>query len=130
MSDPIADMFNRIKNAQMVLQKTTDVPFSRLNYHIAEILKREGFILDVKKRGKKPHQMLRISLKYNENKQPALSAFKRISKPSRRVYKGAKKIFPVKNGYGIAIISTTAGLLTDKQARKNKLGGEVIVEVW
>ncbi|MDD4989926.1 MAG: 30S ribosomal protein S8 [Candidatus Pacebacteria bacterium] len=129
MTDPITDMFNRIRNAQIVFHKTTDVPYSKLKYKIAEILKAEGFILDCKKRGKKPYQIIKIQLKYNE-KVPAVSGFKRISKPGQRIYKRANDIAKVKSGYGFAVISTTQGLFIDKEARKNKLGGEVMVEVW
>jgi len=129
MTDPITDMFNRIRNAQVVFHKTTDVPFSKLRYGIAEILKSEGLILDFKKRGKKPFQTIKLQLKYNE-KIPAVSGFKRISKPGQRIYKKADEISKVRSGYGIAIVSTTKGLLTDKDARKNKLGGELMVEVW
>jgi len=129
MTDPITDMFNRIRNAQIVFHKITDVPYSKLKYRIAEILKAEGFVLDCKKRGKKPYQIIKLYLKYNE-KTPAISGFKRVSKPGQRIYKKANEITKVKSGYGLAIISTTKGLFTDKEARKNKLGGEVMVEVW
>jgi len=129
MTDPITDMFNRIRNAQVVFHKTTDVPFSKLRYGIAEILKAEGLILDCKKRGKKPFHIIKLYLKYNE-KVPAVSGFKRISKPGQRIYKKADEISKVRNGYGLSIVSTTNGLLTDKEARKNKVGGELMVEVW
>lgn len=129
MTDPITDMFNRIRNAQVVFHKTTDVPFSKLKYGIAEILKSEGLILDCKKRGKKPFQVIKLHLKYNA-KVPAVSGFKRISKPGQRVYKKADEISRVRSGYGLAIVSTTKGLLSDKEARKNKLGGELMVEIW
>lgn len=129
MTDPITDMFNRIRNAQVVFHKTTDIPFSKLRYGIAEILKAEGFILDFKKRGKKPFQTIKLYLKYNE-KAPAVSGFKRVSKPGQRIYKKSDEISKVRSGYGLAIVSTTKGLLTDKEARKNKLGGELMVEVW
>ncbi|MDD5433570.1 MAG: 30S ribosomal protein S8 [Candidatus Pacebacteria bacterium] len=129
MTDPITDMFNRIRNAQIVFHKTTEIPFSKLRYSIAEILKAEGFILDCKKKGKKPYQFVKVQLKY-DNKIPAVSGFKRISKPGQRIYKRANEISKVKSGYGLAIVSTTKGLLTDKEARKNKIGGELMVEVW
>ncbi|MDD5738401.1 MAG: 30S ribosomal protein S8 [Candidatus Pacebacteria bacterium] len=129
MTDPITDMFNRIRNAQVVFHKTTDIPFSKLRYGIAEILKAEGLILDCKKRGKKPFQIIKLYLKYNE-KVPAVSGFKRVSKPGQRIYKKADEISKVRSGYGLSIVSTTNGLLTDKEARKNKVGGELMVEVW
>ncbi len=129
MTDPITDMFNRIRNAQVVFHKTTDIPFSKLRYGIAEILKAEGLILDCKKRGKKPFQIIKLQLKYNE-KVPAVSGFKRVSRPGQRIYKKAEEIKKVRSGYGISIVSTTKGLLTDKDARKSKVGGELMVEVW
>ena len=130
MTDPIADLLNRIKNAQAVLHPVVDVPCSNLKSKVVEILKNEGFIADFKKRGKKETKTLRIGLKYNEDKSPVISGFKKISKPGQRVYKKAKEIKKVKNGYGLAIISTNQGLLTDKEARRKKVGGEVMLEVW
>ncbi len=128
--DPIADFLNRIKNAQAVSQKTVRVPFSKMKYQISKILEREKFIEGVEKRGKGAKKIIKIILKYDENKNPAISGFKMISKPSRRIYKKAKDIKKVKGGFGIAIISTSKGLLTDKEARREKIGGEVICEIW
>ncbi|MCX6789228.1 MAG: 30S ribosomal protein S8 [Candidatus Gribaldobacteria bacterium] len=128
--DPIADLLNRIKNAQAVLHPVADVPCSNLKLRIAEILKREGLITDFKKRGKKDMKILRIDLKYNEDKTPAISNFKKVSKPGQRIYKKSQEIKWVKNGYGLAIVSTNKGLLTDKEARKQKVGGEVMLEIW
>ncbi|PIU16217.1 30S ribosomal protein S8 [bacterium (Candidatus Gribaldobacteria) CG08_land_8_20_14_0_20_39_15] len=130
MTDPIADLLNRIKNAQAVLHPVVNVPCSNLKARLVEILKSEGFISDFKKRGKKDMKILRIGLKYNKDKTPAISGFKRVSKPGQRIYKKSKEIRRVKNGYGLAIISTNQGLLTDKEARKKELGGEVMLEVW
>jgi len=130
MTDPIADLLNRIKNAQAVLHPAVDVPCSNLKTKIVEILKSEGFISDFKKRGKKETKTLRIGLKYNEDKTPAILGFKRVSKPGQRIYKKSKEIRVIKNGYGLAVISTNQGLLTDKEARKKKVGGEVMLEVW
>jgi len=130
MTDPIADMLNRIRNAQAVLKATVDVPFSDLKYEIAKILEKKGFVAKIEKKGKKTRRTIEITLKYDAN-QPVISGLKRISKPGQRIYKKAKEIKPVKGGYGVAVISTPKeGLVTDKEARKKKLGGEVICEVW
>jgi len=129
MVDPITDMLNRIRNAQAVLKETVEVPFSNLKYEIAKILEKNGFIEKVEKKGKKTKKIIEITLKY-DNKIPAISGLKRISKPGQTIYLGHRKIKRVKGGYGIAIISTSKGLMTDKEARKQKLGGEVICEVW
>ena len=127
--DPITDMLNRIRNAQAVNKGTVSIPFSNLKYEITKILEREGFIEKVEKLGKRRKRMIEIILKY-DNKIPALSGMKRISKPGQRIYKKVKEIKKVKGGYGIAIISTPKGLMTDKEARRQKLGGEIICEVW
>jgi len=133
MTDPVADMLNRIRNAQAVLKETVDIPLSNLRYEIAKILEKGGFVAEVEKKGKKTKKVIEITLKYNE-KIPVISGLKRISKPGQRIYKKAKELKPVKGGYGIAIISTSkgggGGLMTDKEARKQKLGGEVICEIW
>ena len=130
MTDPIADMLNRIRNAQAVLKATVDIPFSDLKYGIAKILEKKGFVAKIEKKGKKTRRTIEITLKYDAN-QPVISGLKRISKPGQRIYKKAKEIKPVKGGYGVAVISTPKeGLVTDKEARKKKLGGEVICEVW
>jgi len=132
-------MLTNIKNAQAVFHPTVDVPFSNLKYEIAKILEKKGFVEKVEKKGKKVKRTIEITLKYlpaealakaGENKIPAISGLKRISKPGQRIYQSAKKIRKVRGGYGIAIISTSKGLMTDKEARKQKLGGEVICQVW
>ncbi len=130
MTDPITDMLNRIKNAQAVLKPVVDVPCSQLKARVVEILHNEGFISDFKKRGRKGKKIIRINLKYKEDKMPGISGFKRISKPGQRIYKKAKEIKSVKSGYGVAVISTSKGLMTDKEVRKKKLGGEVMFEIW
>jgi len=130
MTDPITDMFNRIRNAQNVMQEDTDIPCSKLKLRIIEILKREGFVKDFKKKGRKPHQLIKVDLKYHSDKTPCLAGFKRVSKPGRRIYRKAKEIRGIRDGYGLALISTSRGLMTDKEARKKKMGGEVMVELW
>jgi len=129
MTDPISDMLTSIKNAQAVLKETVEVPFSNFKYEIAKILEKNGFIAKAEKKGKKIKKLIEITLKY-DNKRPAISGLKKISKPGQRIYKKAKELKPVKGGYGIAIISTSKGLMTNKEARKQKLGGEVICEMW
>jgi len=129
MLDFISDMLNRIKNAQAVEKTTVEISFSDLNYEIAKILAKHGFIEGAEKKGRKVKKILEITLKY-DNKIPAISGLKRISKPGQTIYLGHRKIKRVKGGYGIAIISTSKGLMTDKEARKQKLGGEVICEAW
>lgn len=129
MTDPISDLLNRIRNAQAVLKEQLSVPFSNLNNEIAKILEKKGFIKKVEKKGRTYKKVIEITLKYDEKK-PAISGLKRVSRPGQRIYKGFKEIKPVKSGYGILIISTSKGLMTDKEARKQKLGGEVICEIW
>lgn len=126
----IANFLNKIKNAQVVSKKTVKFPFSKMIFQIAKILEKEKFIEEVEKKGKGPKKFIKIVLKYKENNLPAISGFKMISTPSRRIYKRAKEIKKVKGGLGIAIISTSKGLLTDKEARKENVGGEVICEIW
>ncbi len=138
MTDPITDMLNRIRNAQAVLKETVDIPFSNLKYEISIILEKENFIEKVEKKGRKTKKFIKISLKYlpssrvlqDKTKVAAISGLKRISKPGQRIYLSAKKMRRVRGGYGIAIISTPKGLMTDKKARRQKLGGEVLCEVW
>ncbi len=129
MTDPISDLLTSIRNAQAVSKETVNLPFSNLKYEIVKILKREGFIENFEKKGRKMKKILEITLKY-DGKIPAISGLKRISKPGQRIYLSWRKIKRVKGGYGIAIISTSKGWLTDKEAREQKLGGEVICEIW
>lgn len=129
MSDPITDMLNRIRNAQAVGKAAVDLPFSNLKHEVAKILEKQGFIEKVERKGKDFRKTLEISLKY-EDKKPFISGLKRISKPGQRIYIDYRKIKKVKSGYGIAIISTSKGLMTDKEARKNKAGGEALCEIW
>ena len=130
MTDPITDMLNRIKNAQDVRHSKVLIPFSNLKYEIAKILERKGLVEKVERKGKRLKKILEITLKYDESKNPVISGLKRISKPGQRIYKSYTEIKRVKGGYGIAIISTSKGLMTDKEVRKQKIGGEVLCEVW
>lgn len=129
MTDPIADMLIRIKNAQMAEHETVLVPFSKLKFEIAKILKRDGWISDFSKKGKKVKKFLEINLRYI-NGEPKVNDVKRISKPGRRVYIKASEIKSVRQGFGQALISTPQGILNEKEARAKKVGGEVLCEVW
>jgi len=129
MTDPITDMLNQIKNAQAVGKTEVLVPLSNIKNEIAMILSKEGFIGEVKKAAKGKIKVLKIALKY-DNEVPAIEGFKRVSKPGQRIYEEAMKIRKVHGGYGISIISTSKGLMTNKDARRQKVGGEIICEVW
>ncbi len=129
ITDPISNMLTSIRNAQAVLHQTVDIPFSVLKYELAKILQKQGFIGQIEKKGKKTRRFIEITLKY-DNKAPVISEIRRISKPGQRIYLPVRKIKRVRNGYGIAVISTSKGLMADKEARKNKLGGEILCEVW
>jgi len=128
--DPIADFLNRIKNAEAVYHEIVKVPFSKVKFQIAKILENEGFIQGIEKRGRGTRKFIKIILKYNNDKTPALRDFKMISKPSRRVYVKSKDVKKVKGGFGIGIISTSKGLMTNKEAKRKKVGGEYICEIW
>ena len=130
MTDPIADMLTRVRNANSVKHETVDVPASNIKKEIARILLEEGFIrgYDVIEDGKQG--IIRIQLKYGQEGERVISGLKRISKPGMRRYANSEEIPKVLNGLGIAIISTSNGIFTDKQARQNKVGGEVICYVW
>ena len=130
MTDPIADMLTRIRNANVVKHETVDVPASNMKKELSRILLEEGFIrgYDVIEDGKQG--IIRIQLKYGQAGERVIQGIKRISKPGMRVYTNAYEIPKVLNGLGIAIISTSNGMMTDKEARKNHLGGEVIAYVW
>ena len=131
MTDPVADMLTRIRNANNVRFKNVDVLLSRINLNIAKVLKKSGYIsgYDIKK-DPRGHQVLRIYLRYADAKRSVLTGIRRVSKPGRRVYVKSEKIPKVLNGYGIAILSTSKGILTDKEASESKLGGEVHCNVW
>ena len=129
VSDPIADMLTRIRNAVMARHDFVLVPASRMKLALAKILKEEGFINDYEVLKGKPHRTIKISLRYFEKNQPALSKLERVSKPGLRVYVQRKEIPRVYGGRGIAIISTPNGLMTGQQAWRQKLGGELLCYV-
>lgn len=130
MTDPIADMLTRIRNANMVRHESLEVPASKLKKDVAEILKREGFVRDVEHIEDNKQGVIRIFLKYGSNNERVITGLKRISKPGLRVYAKANEVPRVLNGLGIAIVSTSHGVLTDKEARAKQVGGEVLAYVW
>lgn len=129
MTDPIADMLTRIRNALTVKKETVEVPASKMKRAIAAILLSEGYVRDVKEEEDGYNGKLVITLKYDKN-QPVISGLKRVSKPGLRTYSGAEDMPKVLGGYGIAIVSTNKGIMTDKQARTENVGGEVLCYVW
>lgn len=130
MSDPIADMLTRIRNAAKAKFNSIDIPGSKLKTELAKVLLEEGFIRNYKIIKDSKQDVLRVYLKYDDNRKDVIMGLKRISKPSRRVYVKSKDIKPVLNGLGIAILSTSKGIMTDKAARKENIGGEIICNVW
>jgi small subunit ribosomal protein S8 len=130
MSDPIADMLTRIRNANVVRHETVEIPASKIKRKIATILKQEGFIRDAEFVEDNKQGIIRIFLKYGPNNERVISGLKRISKPGLRVYTNTQEVPKVLGGLGIAIISTSKGVMTDKEARQSKAGGEVICYVW
>ena len=130
VTDTIADMLTRIRNANSMRYTEVKVPASNLKLELARILKEEGFIKDYKVLDENVQGMILLTLKYGQNKERVITGLKRISKPGLRVYAGADEIPYVLNGLGIAIISTPKGVMTDKLARKNNVGGEVIAYIW
>lgn len=129
-TDPIADMLTRIRNANSAKHKTVDVPASKMKTAIAEILFREGYIKSFEVISNENQGIIRITLKYDEKGTRVIDGIKRISKPGLRVYASAEKLPKVLNGLGIALISTSKGIKTDKEARKENLGGEVLAYIW
>lgn len=129
LSDPIADMCARIRNAYQVRHKNLAIPYSKVKEEIAKILVAEGYAKEIKIEGKSKEKRIILTLRY-KGKQPVLTGIKRISRPGMRIYTKTDKILPVLSGLGISIISTSQGLMTNRQARKKNLGGELICSVW
>ena len=130
MTDPIADMLTRVRNANMVRHEKLELPASNIKKQIAEILKNEGFIKNVEYVEDDKQGVIRLFLKYGQNNERVITGLKRISKPGLRVYAKADELPRVLNGLGIAIVSTSTGVVTDKVARKNNTGGEVLAYIW
>lgn len=130
MTDPIADMLTRIRNANIVRHEKLELPASNLKKQVAEVLKREGFIREVEYIEDDKQGIIRIFLKYGANNERVISGLKRISKPGLRVFAKAIEVPRVLGGLGIAIVSTSNGILTDKEARQQQMGGEILAYVW
>ncbi len=130
VNDPIADMLTRIRNANQMRYKEVAMPSSKMKEAIAQILKEEGFITDYLIKETNPNNELILTLKYGAKKERVITGLKRISKPGLRVYVGADEVPKVLNGLGIAIISTSRGIMIDKKARQEKVGGEVLAYIW
>ena len=130
MTDPVADMLTRIRNANVAFKEEIDMPSSKLKAAIADILKREGYIRDYLVEPTKPQATLRLALKYSRTRERTITGVRRVSKPGLRVYAKRDEVPRVLGGLGIAIISTSSGLLSDREARKNGVGGEVLAYVW
>ena len=130
VTDPIADMLTRIRNANQMRYKEVEVPASKMKLEIARILKEEGFIVDFKVKKNNVQNIIVLTLKYGEKKERVITGLKRISKPGLRVYAKAEEVPTVLNGLGIAIVSTSKGVMTGRDAKKESLGGEVLAYVW
>jgi|SRR5580693_4553797 small subunit ribosomal protein S8 len=131
MTDPIADLLTRIRNAHLAKHDRLDVPSSKLKIEVVKLLKEEGFIKNMREvEAEGPVNTLRIFLRYSDEGTPAIGHLRRVSRPGRRVYKRAADIQPVRNGMGLGIVSTSQGLLTDRQARERGVGGELLCELW
>ncbi len=130
MTDPIADMLTRIRNAVRVERPHVEMPLSKVKRGLAEVLKREGYIWDWEEIESQPVRLLRLHLKYGPNGERVIQHARRVSTPGRRIYSRSSKLRPVLNGLGIQILSTSRGVVSDREARQRKLGGEVLCEVW
>ncbi|HEY4106099.1 MAG TPA: 30S ribosomal protein S8 [Polyangiaceae bacterium] len=132
MTDPIADLLARIRNAALARHELTRVPANKLKKSVAELLKAEGYVADVRQEewGPQKHQTLTIVLKYTDERKSAFQGLRRVSRPGRRVYVRHDQIPRVLSGLGMSIISTSSGLMSDKEARRRKVGGELLCEVW
>ena len=129
-TDPVSDLLTRIRNALLAKHDRLDVPSSKLKRNLVALLKREGYLEGFEVIENQPQDTLRIFLRYSPQGIPAVRRLQRVSKPGRRVYRGADNIEPVLNGLGTAIVSTSRGLLTDRQAREMRVGGEILCELW
>ena len=130
LSDPLADMLTRIRNANTAKHSKVDIPASKMKVSLARILKSEGYIRNYKLLKDQGHGILRIYVKYDEGDQGVITALKRVSRPGRRVYVKKRDIPFVLNGMGIAVLSTSKGILTDREARKENVGGELLCSIW
>ena len=130
ISDPIADLLTRIRNAAMAQHRTVDIPHSKMKVEIVRLFKSEGYIEDFSEEGEVPTKKIIVWLKYTMDQGPVIRGLKRVSKPGLRQYVNSAEIPRVLGGLGIAILSTSHGIMTDRQARKNRVGGEVLCNIW
>jgi small subunit ribosomal protein S8 len=130
MTDPIADFLTRIRNALMAKHETTEIPASKLKWRVAEILKAEGYIADAHLVGEGYRKVIRIDLKYGPGEVSVIQSLQRISKPGRRMYVTADQLPRVLNGLGVAVVSTSRGIMSDRECRRLHVGGEVMCQVW
>ena len=130
MVDPIADMLTRIRNAVRVERPNVEMPASKVKTGVADVLKREGYIWDYQIVEAQPVSQLQIELKYGHNGERVIQHIQRVSKPGRRIYSKAKELKPVLNGLGISVLSTSRGVISDREARQRGVGGEVLCEIW
>lgn len=130
MTDPIADLLTRIRNASRARKESVDVPWSTLKERIARVLAEEGFLREVSLSEAAGWKALRLTLKYDEYRRPVINGIRRVSRPSLRIYVGSGEIPPVRKGLGLSVLSTPKGVLADRVARKEKVGGEVLCSVW
>lgn len=128
-TDPIADMLTRIRNASIAKKDELVLPYSKFKAHLANLLLKEGFVASVSETQDKL-KSLKISLKYNQNGESVIAGIKRVSKPGQRIYVPSDKLPRTNSGFGVTVVSTSKGLMTDKEARKSKVGGEVVCQVW
>lgn len=129
--DPIADMISSINNAQAVGKKQVAFyPYSNFKYSILELLKREGFIENIEKKGRLSKRKIVVDLKYNEEGASKITKIKKVSKQGQRIYSTYKEMRPVKSGHGFSVVTTSKGLMTNKEARREKIGGEIICDIW
>ena len=130
LTDPIADMLTRIRNAQRARHAEVQIPSSKLKLAVAQVMQSQGYVADVQPDQDEGKPVLRLGLRYRDDGREMIDGLQRVSRPSRRVYVGAEEVPKVRNGLGIAILSTSKGVMTDQDARVNRVGGEVLCEVW
>lgn len=130
LSDPIADMLTRIRNAVSIERSFVEIPFSRTKQGVADTLQREGFVWDSEVLDTEPVRTLRVNLKYGPNGEKIINHIQRVSKPGRRIYSGVGDLKPVRHGTGITIVTTPKGVLSNREAKSQQVGGEVLAEIW
>lgn len=130
MKDSISDLIIKIKNANIAGHETVTVPYSKMKESILVVLEKEGYVQGINKKGKKVGKFLEVGLVYEEDKSPKITGVTRVSKFSKRVYQKSKEIRPVRSHFGMLVLTTPKGILTDKQARKEKVGGEALFKIW